>query len=139
MTTDILSKISELPPELNRLVFAYIPNRLPFKEELMEKMKNEWYECCQYLTLCEYFPFRKIKIYSFKATIMGREEDFGTLETSQKIKFPNTNRTLFIYKCLKYAFKKQLKLIAKKNQIKGRSKLKTHNDFISSFLKNDVF
>ena len=121
-TKNILIRVSNLPKELMKIIYLYIPDRVPFKDELIEKMKSEWYECSQYSFPPHQYVLKKISINHHKL-----------------IKFPNTNDTFLFYRRLNFAFIKNLKEIAKTKKIKGRSKLKTHNDFISTFLKNDVY
>ena len=46
MASGTLCHVNKLPDELQNIIFLYIPDRIPFKNELLQKMKRTcWEEC----------------------------------------------------------------------------------------------
>ena len=109
MTMDSLTtKIQQLPDELMRSIYLYIPDRLPFKDELLEarlRVEHKIHRVCDGRMV---FRRDKYIINLYYGLKWGK----GTMSDLRKI--------------------------ATEHKIKGRSKLKTRSDFIHAFLKNDV-
>ncbi len=73
-STDVLSRVDVLPDDLKSQIFHYIPDRIPFKNELIEKMKNErWL----FMGNCEENGVRAVLFKQDKCGLRAVIREFG--------------------------------------------------------------
>ena len=137
----LITKIQQLPYELMRIIYLYIPDRLPFQDELIEKYRDVEYVLSH---VCSshghsYLIKKSLKFcYTMTNKRTGEIKKVYTEMFSKPIIMYHDQFLRNKYMILKWHNISVLRKIATKYKIKGRSKLKTHNEFIHAFLKNDV-
>jgi len=138
----LTTKIQQLPDELMRSIYLYIPDRLPFKDELLEaRLRVEYIPDSFFVDEISghsYVLKRTSKLcYTMTNKTTGEVSEVFT-RVCKKVCLYHDQFLKNRYTSMKWEDMSVLRKIATKHKIKGRSKLKTRNDFIHAFLKNDV-